>query len=159
MNISQTKRLKPLSVHEHTHQLQTYFWRKKDSCTGTFKLWDTLTIWHPDNKTSWHYNTLTLFNIYMGTPCDRLKQKQKLYDIFSLTTFVYTRFVEYHLRINFPSFDKCGLLRFGCEGILKIGRKRVSDWMNQRICCRTAPATRGLLNIIKTSFFPKMEAY
>ena len=29
MNISQTKLLKPLSVHEYTHQMQTYCERKK----------------------------------------------------------------------------------------------------------------------------------
>ena len=37
MNISQTKLLKPLSVHEHTHQMQTYCEREKNSCHGIFK--------------------------------------------------------------------------------------------------------------------------
>ena len=31
MNISQAKLLKPLSVHEHTHQMQTYCEREKKS--------------------------------------------------------------------------------------------------------------------------------
>ena len=33
MNISQTKLLKPLSVHEPTHQMQTYCERKKNHGT------------------------------------------------------------------------------------------------------------------------------
>ena len=33
MNISQTKRLKPMSVHEYTHKMETYCERKKNHGT------------------------------------------------------------------------------------------------------------------------------
>ena len=38
VNISQTKLFKPLSLHEYTHQMQTYCERKK-SWDGTFNQW------------------------------------------------------------------------------------------------------------------------
>ena len=47
MKISQTKLLKPLSVHEHTHQMQTYCERKQINVTVPLikgKFWLTLVI-------------------------------------------------------------------------------------------------------------------
>ena len=38
VKISQTKLFKPLSVHEYTHQMQTYYERKEKLWGGTFKV-------------------------------------------------------------------------------------------------------------------------
>ena len=43
MNISQTKLLKTLSVHEPTPQMQTYFERKEKLWDGTFNIESDIT--------------------------------------------------------------------------------------------------------------------
>ena len=52
MNISQTKLLKPLSVHEYTHQMQTYCEREKKSWDGTFNhlMMEGLDYWLVDDE-------------------------------------------------------------------------------------------------------------
>ena len=51
---------------------------------------------------------------------------------------------EYSHKISAPQ-----LFRFGCNDILKVWRKRMTDWltdwMSDKGDCRTAPATPGLL--------------
>ena len=54
MKISPTKLFKPLSVHEPTHQMQTYCEREKKSRDGTF------------NNTTW--SQLCNLSIFLGDP-------------------------------------------------------------------------------------------